>query len=163
MLLKWHTEHKVPLYIMRYEDMVLNKEQVLEGVFEYLLKVESIKGLNVEKRIKETLAGGEDKNTTYDIKSKGGAALNKNEFRFSPKLKAKMHEILKEVVYFYGYVEHPEKENPTGFFKYDKHDVADLKQYEAFKEVNKESMKYLLSHPDEIEKLDFVINDPSKE
>ena len=42
---------KIPTYFMRYEDLKMNPKPVLEGLFCFLLDVESIKGTVVERRI----------------------------------------------------------------------------------------------------------------
>ena len=41
----------IPTYFMRYEDLRMNPKPVLEGLFRFLLDVESIKGTVVERRI----------------------------------------------------------------------------------------------------------------
>ena len=45
--------NKIPTYFMRYEDLRMNPKPVLEGLFRFLLDVESIQGTVVERRIEE--------------------------------------------------------------------------------------------------------------
>lgn len=48
MLLKHFVEEKRnPVYIVRYEDMLTNKQEELEGLMKYLLDLESLEGTNV--------------------------------------------------------------------------------------------------------------------
>ena len=40
-----------PLYIVRYEDLVLKPKETLMGLFAFLLGVEDLAGTNAERRI----------------------------------------------------------------------------------------------------------------
>ena len=40
-----------PLYIVRYEDLVMTKKETLIGLFSFLLSKEDLKGTNAERRI----------------------------------------------------------------------------------------------------------------
>ena len=43
---------KIPVYIIRYEDIVANPEPTLKGLLEFILNVEDISGTNVEQYLK---------------------------------------------------------------------------------------------------------------
>ena len=44
---------QIPTYFMRYEDLKINPQPVLEQLFQFLLDVPSIEGTVVQKRIQE--------------------------------------------------------------------------------------------------------------
>ena len=44
-------EKKNPLYIVRYEDLVLNPKETLMGLFAYILGEKDLSGTNAERRI----------------------------------------------------------------------------------------------------------------
>ena len=46
-------EGKVPIYIVRYEDLVMEQDKTLEGLFSFLLSERDIAGTNMAKRIQE--------------------------------------------------------------------------------------------------------------
>ena len=39
---------EVPTYFLRYEDLLSNPQETLEGLFCFLLEVESVEGLNIQ-------------------------------------------------------------------------------------------------------------------
>lgn len=49
-------DNKNPIYIVRYEDLMSNREAELIGVMKFLLEMEDLSGTNVERRIKEAVA-----------------------------------------------------------------------------------------------------------
>jgi hypothetical protein len=49
-------ENKNPIYIVRYEDLMSNREAELTGVMKFLLEMDDLSGTNVERRIKEAVA-----------------------------------------------------------------------------------------------------------
>ena len=60
---------KIPTYFMRYEDLKMNPEPVLDGLFRFLLDVESIEGTVVKSRIQEVTSSGFKNKTTYKLKT----------------------------------------------------------------------------------------------
>ena len=52
-VLKEQLEPAVPTYYVRYEDMVLNAQETLYGLFCFLLEVPTLEGTVIEKRIAE--------------------------------------------------------------------------------------------------------------
>ena len=47
--------NKVPTYFLRFEDLRAYPQETLEGVFCFLLNLESIEGLNIQKRIEHVV------------------------------------------------------------------------------------------------------------
>lgn len=45
---------------------------------------------------------------------------------------------MKEYCYFFGYSNHPERENKFTYHRFEKHDEEMLRKFEGFKEFNKE-------------------------
>lgn len=45
-------EKRNPIYFIRYEDLILNKEAELTELFKFILELNSLEGTNIEKRIK---------------------------------------------------------------------------------------------------------------
>ena len=45
----------MPVYFIRFEDLVTNPKQVLSEIFAFFLDVPSIKGMIIEKRIDDIL------------------------------------------------------------------------------------------------------------
>ena len=56
---------KIPAYIIRYEDLILNPEPILNELFCFLLDVSSIEGTVVEKRIKEVSSSDSATKSVY--------------------------------------------------------------------------------------------------
>ena len=50
---------------MRFEDLIANQRVILEELFEYLLAVETIKGLYIEHRLNSELDNDPTKNGAY--------------------------------------------------------------------------------------------------
>ena len=46
-----YVEKKQPLYIVRYEDLVLEPKKTLMGLMSFLLEVKDLTGSNAERRI----------------------------------------------------------------------------------------------------------------
>ena len=60
MLKHCNDDRENPIYIMRYEDLVANPKQELEGIMKYLLDLDDLTGTGAEKRIAEVVnMGGE--------------------------------------------------------------------------------------------------------
>lgn len=75
---------QVPVYFIRYEDMVLDPQTNLEKLFCFILGKESIKGLNIEKRIESIIQMGHGASVAYEQKAqKMGIKFNKNIDKFT--------------------------------------------------------------------------------
>lgn len=62
-------EKKIPVIFLRFEDLLANQYAILEELFEFVLGVESIKGLYVEERLKKVLDADPSKNGAYAPRS----------------------------------------------------------------------------------------------
>ena len=60
-----HEEGKNPLYVVRYEDLVLQPKETLMGLFCFLLGVKNLKGTNTERRIDKVLSLGREATQVY--------------------------------------------------------------------------------------------------
>ena len=58
----------VPTFYIRYEDLRSHPQQTLEKVFCFLLEVDSIEGLNIQKRIKHVVDQGHSASVSYNQK-----------------------------------------------------------------------------------------------
>lgn len=48
-----------------------------------------------------------------------------------------MKKMFRDNLIYFGYVEHPEQENPLAFFKYDDLNEEELAKFKSFEEHNK--------------------------
>ena len=55
-----------------------------------------------------------------------GVGINKNSDKFPEHLKQHIMKELEEFNYFFGYTNHPEKENPVKIFDYKEHSEKSL-------------------------------------
>lgn len=62
--------------------------------------------------------------------------------------------------YFFGYSNHPEKENPIAIFNYKDHNDDNLSQFEAFKQINKETMEWCAKRTETLKDIKYVVNKP---
>ena len=60
--------NKIPTYIFRYEDLVLDPEPVLLECFRFLLDVHSLEGTVIEARIKAISKQGFASKSVYSLK-----------------------------------------------------------------------------------------------
>lgn len=49
---------EVPIHFMRYEDLLNDPQKTIENLFSFLLGVESVNGMNIQKRITECVNKG---------------------------------------------------------------------------------------------------------
>lgn len=89
-----------------------------------------------------------------------GVGLNKNPHRFTEDLIEHLKKELEYQLYYFGYCNHPEKENPLAFLKFDEHKPEMLEVFEAFREQNKEAMEWVTKDPESLKKIDYVVNRP---
>lgn len=107
----------IPVYFVRYEDLLIDPVPVLEELFCFLLEVPSVEGTVVQKRIRDSASKGTESKAVYKLKS-NTKNFNKNEKNFSPENRLFVQENLSEYIYYFGYASHPEEENPTDIFKF---------------------------------------------
>ena len=108
-----------PLYIVRYEDLVLKPKETMMGLFAFILGEKDLTGTNAERRIDQVVAMGKKATISYNLKPTTGQ-LNIHEDKYSPELRAFVQEELTEMLHYFGYAkeEAGQEENPTGFFAY---------------------------------------------
>jgi hypothetical protein len=61
-----------PIYVTRYEDLVSNPRQELEGIYKFLLDLDDLKGTNAERRLDDIMALGSKAASTYATKTTTG-------------------------------------------------------------------------------------------
>ena len=88
--------------------------------------------------------------------------LNKHAAKLDPKLYATVVEELKDLLYFFGYTNHPEYENQYAFFKFDTHKEEHLKEFMGYKKLNQESIELICSNPDIAENFEYRLFQPDK-
>ena len=81
-----HTEKKNPLYIVRYEDLVLKPKETLMGLFAFILSKKDLKGTNAERRIDQVVSMGRKASISYNLKPTTGQ-LNIQEKCYTPELR----------------------------------------------------------------------------
>ena len=59
---------QVPILFVRFEDLVMNPEPVLERMMKFFLGEVDIRGTNAERRVKEVIAMGAQATVTYQLK-----------------------------------------------------------------------------------------------
>lgn len=77
-----------------------------------------------------------------------GIGINKNEENYPHELNEYVKKELEEFNYFFGYTNHPEKENPIKIFDYKEHSEKSLRMYEGFKIVNEETLEWCVKKPE---------------
>ena len=83
-------------------------------------------------------------------------------FRFGKDLLSSIQNEVESFLYYFGYVDLPERDNPCGFFQFEKHQPEMVEQFERFKVVNKDMMEWVTRDKEAIRKLDYLCNDPDK-
>lgn len=56
-----------------------------------------------------------------------------------------MKDELREMLFFWGYTNHPNEQNPLAFFNFDDINAEDLSQFKKFKELNEKALKNVSS------------------
>lgn len=126
-------ETRIPVYYLRYEDLVLNPEPVLRELFCFMFGVASIEGTVLEKRLADYVARGSTSATVYKLKADPRQNLSRNAHCFTDAQLEAFKEKTRGCLYYYNYSDHPEglADASTTFFKYDgptPHDTAKLAQ-----------------------------------
>lgn len=133
------TEGKNPIYFVRYEDLCNNKQEELEGVMKFLLGVPDLKGTNAQRRIEQIVA---DKGASQPYRLK--ATTGKFNIH-APKFNKEQIEAIKDananLLYKFGYSNHPQEQNKTAFFDFAQHKPEHLADYYGFRKINEETLK----------------------
>lgn len=59
----------MPVYFLRFEDLICNREDTIKEVFKFTLGVKSIEGTFIEKRISDVVGGKEKVTQLYKPRS----------------------------------------------------------------------------------------------
>mmetsp|Transcript_27078 Transcript_27078/g.36193 ORF Transcript_27078/g.36193 Transcript_27078/m.36193 type:complete len:185 (+) Transcript_27078:157-711(+) len=144
---------KIPMYYLRYEDLVLNPEPVLREMFCFLLSVESVAGTVIEKRIADYVAKGSTSANTYKLKADPRKNLSRNKHMYTEAQLEYFKERCKDYLYYYNYCSHPEEgraDPSTTFFEYTEgqgvqHDTDKLESlFDGYKRNNEEALARVL-------------------
>ena len=125
---------EIPVYFIRYEDMVLNPAPVLCELFRFILGVESIEGTVVEKRINDYVAKGSTSASVYKLKADPKANLSRNRGMYTEnQIEQYFKNACRDYIYYFNYCDHPEEgkaDANTTFFEYElgQHDTEKLDQ-----------------------------------
>lgn len=57
---------------------------------------------------------------------------------------------------------HPEKENLFGFYKFEEEEQSQLEKYDRFKDINKQMLDWAVKDKEQLRRLEYSLNDPSK-
>lgn len=139
-------EEKVnPVYIVRYEDLVEDPRNTLQGLFGFLLESDDLEGSNIMRRIDQVIAQGRKATTTYALKGHTGQ-FHYNKKMYSDDQLKYMRETLADHLYYFGYSNDPNGEdNFTGFYDFEQHDPKHVQNYYGFRKDNERNTKDILS------------------
>ena len=151
-------EKKVPVYFIRYEDLVLDPLSVMEGAYAFLCNTDSIEGTVIQKRIKDILGMGHEASVSYKPK---GIGINKNAAKFPPELMKHVMDELEDINYFFGYTNIPEKENKVQIFDYGtEHKKESLEKIEGYLKANQAAMEWCVKDTESLKKVQYHVNKP---
>ncbi len=91
---------ELPVYFIRYEDLVAKQNETLHKTLEFLLGVESISGTYIEKRINDYLTAEKESSHVYKPRS---GKINANQKHFSPEQIDYVKEVCRDYINFFGY------------------------------------------------------------
>lgn len=128
-------EKKNPILILRFEDMVSNKQPQLTSLARFLTDMDDISGTNIERRVLE-IAGKPIE--TYKLKE-STVKFNKNANKYTAEQIEYVKEKLGRWLHYFGYVD--TGDNWTGFFKYDSVNPEWEAQNYGFAKNNEEAIK----------------------
>lgn len=77
---------------------------------------------------------------SYKLKSTTGK-FNAAKSKYNDELIEHIKNTNTELLYLFGYVNHPTEENQTAFFNFESHDSENLKKFNGFRKINEESLK----------------------
>lgn len=72
---------------------------------------------------------------TYKLKNTTGN-FNANASKYTPEMIENFKEVIGDQLYYFGYSNHPEEENPTAAIHFDEHKEENLKQWMGFRQLN---------------------------
>lgn len=132
-------EGKNPIHFVRFEDLIANKAEELEGVMKFLLGVESLEGTNAQTRIKQ-ITLNKQASQPYKLKKTTGL-LNEHQHKFNKEQYDYIKATNENLLYKFGYTNHPDHDNRTAFFNFEQHKKENLDQFMSFRKINEEALK----------------------
>lgn len=136
----FYEEKRQPLYIVRYEDLVMAPKDTLMGLMSFLLEKKDLTGSNVERRIDEVVAQGSKAAQTYRLKSTTGQ-FNVHLSKYTDDQKQYIQDTLGDQLYYFGYAN--VEDNPTGFFDFGEHSAENLAKFDKFRADSKAALDKL--------------------
>ena len=101
----------------------------------FLLDVDDLAGTNCERRIEQISQMGTSASQSYKLKSTTGK-FNAARNKYNDELIEHIKKINADLLYLFGYANHPNEENPTAFFNFDNPDPEHLKKFYGFRKIN---------------------------
>ena len=135
-------EGKNPIYICRYEDLVSDSKKELDGIMKFLLDVDDLSGTNCERRIDQLSKLGGEASQAYKLKPNTGK-FNANRGKYSEELVEFIKETNADLLYYFGYTDHPTEQNTTAFFNFKEHKPANVEKFYGFRADNEKVVKQL--------------------
>ena len=110
----------------------------------FLLDVEDLAGTNCMRRLEQMAAMGAKASQSYKLKSTTG------KFNINAKLytKEQIDYIMDknaDLLYLFGYTNHPTIENKNAYFNFDKHTKENVDKYYGFRKINEASTKKVVA------------------
>ena len=116
----------------------------MEGVMRYLLDLNDLSGTNCMRRLEQMAQMGSKSGASYKLKATTGK-FNVNAKMFT---KDQIDYIIKtnvDILYLFGYTNHPTEENQTAFFNFEDHDAENVSNYYGFRKINQASTEKVVA------------------
>ena len=101
-MFKIYRERNVPVYFVKYEEMLAEPKATLRSIFKFLLNEQNINGTVIEKRINEVIEQGKEGTHVYKMK-KENPLYPKSEDWFTEEQKEFVLSKLFDQLEFFGY------------------------------------------------------------
>ena len=105
---------QTPTYFVRYEDLILDPEGTMKGLYAFLLSAPDLIGTNCERRIADVVEQGQAATTIYKLKKTTGR-LNVHLQKYTEDQLDFLKTELADNLAYFGYTD-CKKDNPTSFF-----------------------------------------------
>jgi len=86
---------------------------------------------------------GASASQSYKLKSTTGK-FNAARSKYNDELIEHIKKTNADLLYLFGYANHPNEENPTAFFNFENHDPEHLKKFYGFRKINEDSLKQVV-------------------
>lgn len=114
----------------------------LIGIMKFLLDVDDLSGTNCERRINEVIGMGKEASQSYKLKATTGK-FNVCKDKYTKEMIEYIKETNADLLYYFGYANHPTENNPTAFFTFENHKQENLDKYYGFRKDNEKYVKLL--------------------